>query len=71
MLLIYGEHGQPLERVLNPKYAAAAGDTATLWEVPGSGHMSGLDAQPEQYERRVVGFLDEALGVGSARSHTG
>ena len=28
MLLIYGEHGQPLERVLNPKYAAAAGDDA-------------------------------------------
>ena len=62
MLLMYGEHGQPLERELNPKYAAAAGETATLWEVPGSGHMSGLDAQPAEYERRVVGFLDEELG---------
>jgi pimeloyl-ACP methyl ester carboxylesterase len=62
LLLVYGEHGQPLERELNPKYAAAAGDTATLWEVPGSGHMSGLDAQPEEYEQRVIGFLDDALG---------
>ena len=62
MLLVYGEHGQALERTLNPKYAAAAGGTATLWEVPGSGHMGGLDAQPEQYERRVVGFFDAALG---------
>ena len=62
MLLVYGEHGQALERTLNPKYAAAAGGTATLWEVPGSGHMGGLDAQPEQYERRVVGFFDDALG---------
>ena len=62
LLLIYGEHGQHLERTLNPKYAAAAGDGATLWEVPGSGHMGGLDAQPAEYERRVVGFLDGALG---------
>ena len=71
MLLMYGEHGQPLERVLNPKYAAAAGDDAVLWEVPGSGHMGGLDAQPEQYEDRVVAFLDDALRVATARSYTG
>ncbi|HET6690384.1 MAG TPA: CocE/NonD family hydrolase [Miltoncostaeaceae bacterium] len=62
MLLVYGEHGQALERDLNPRYAAAAGASATLWEVPGSGHMGGLDAQPAEYERRVVGFLDRALG---------
>lgn len=62
MLLIDGERGQHLERILNPRYAAAAGDTATLWEVPGSGHMGGIDAQPQEYERRVVGFLDDALG---------
>ena len=62
LLLIYGEDGQHLERELNPRYAAAAGDGATLWEVPGSGHMEGLDTQPEQYERRVVGFLEDALG---------
>jgi dienelactone hydrolase len=63
LLVIYGEHGQALERVLNPKYAAAAGETATLWEVPGSGHMSGLDAQPRAYEERVVGFFDDARRV--------
>jgi dienelactone hydrolase len=68
MLLMYGEHGQPLERVLNPKYAAAAGDDAVLWEVPDSGHMGGLDAQPEQYEDRVVAFLDDALRVSPARA---
>jgi pimeloyl-ACP methyl ester carboxylesterase len=62
MLLLYGEHGQPIERELTPRYAAAAGPSARLWEVPGSGHMGGLDAQPAEYERRVVGFLDGALG---------
>ncbi len=62
MLLIYGEHGQPIERELTPRYAAAAGPSATLWEVPGSGHMGGLDAAPRDYERRVVGFLEAAVG---------
>jgi dienelactone hydrolase len=67
MLLVYGERGQHFERVLNPEYAAAAGDSATLWEVPGSGHMGGLDAQPGRYEDRVVAFLDEALRVAAPR----
>ena len=35
--------------------------TATLWEIPESGHVGGLEARPEEYERRVVGFFDEAL----------
>jgi hypothetical protein len=42
-----------------------------VWEVPGSGHMGGIDAQPEQYEDRVVSFLDDALRVATARSYTG
>ncbi len=28
---------------------------------PGAGHAGGLDAQPEEYEARVVGFFDRAL----------
>jgi uncharacterized protein len=46
---------------LNRGYAKAAGDTATLWEIPESGHVGGQDARPREYERRVVGFFDEAL----------
>jgi hypothetical protein len=50
-------HGEELNR----GYARAAGDNATLWELPESGHVGGLEARPEEYERRVVGFFDEAL----------
>jgi dienelactone hydrolase len=46
---------------LNRGYHAAAGATSTLWEIPESTHVGGLDARPEEYERRVVGFFDEAL----------
>jgi hypothetical protein len=58
---VYGEEGQPQEIDLNPTYHDAAGEPTELWEVPGSGHIDGLDAQPEEYERRVIGFLDRHL----------
>jgi uncharacterized protein len=38
-----------------------AGSTAERWRVPGSGHTGGLDAQPAEYERRVLDFFDRAL----------
>jgi hypothetical protein len=50
-------HGEQLNR----GYHAAAGANSTLWEIPESGHVGGLEARPEEYERRVVGFFDEAL----------
>ena len=61
ILFVYGEEGQETERALTPAYAAAAGPTAELWEVPGAGHTGGLEAQPEEYERRVIEFFDDAL----------
>ena len=42
-------------------YYAAAGAPKQIWEVPGSGHVGGIDARPKEYERRVVGFFDRAL----------
>ena len=46
---------------LNELYHRIAGEPKTLWEIPGAGHTGGLDARPDEYERRVVGFFDEAL----------
>ena len=50
-------HGEELNR----GYARAAGDAAELWEIPEAGHVGGLQARPEEYERRVVGFFDREL----------
>jgi pimeloyl-ACP methyl ester carboxylesterase len=33
-----------------------------VWTVPGAGHTRGLRTAPEDWERRVIGFLDEHLG---------
>ena len=60
-LVVWGEHGQPAEIDLGRRYAEAAGPTASHWEVPGAGHIRGLDAAPAEYERVVVGFLDRHL----------
>ena len=50
---------------LNPDYFEAAGEPKTLWEIPEGGHTGGIDAQPEEYEARVVGFFDRALLGGA------
>jgi uncharacterized protein len=60
MLLIAAPNSPNGER-LNRGYAEAAGDSATLWEIPESDHVGGQEARPQEYERRVVGFFDEAL----------
>jgi hypothetical protein len=50
---------------LNPGFYAAAREPKTLWEIPEAGHVAGIRARPAEYERRVVGFFDEALlGAG-------
>jgi dienelactone hydrolase len=59
LLIAAPEHGVGEE--LNRGYASAAGETATLWEIPESRHVGGIDARPREYERRVVGFFDQAL----------
>jgi hypothetical protein len=61
VLLIYADPGQGGESVRQPKYFAAAGQSKEIWKVPGAGHTGGLEAQPEEYERRIVAFFDNAL----------
>jgi len=61
VLLIYADPGIGGENTRQPKYYAAAGDPKDIWEVPGSSHTGGIDAQPVEYQRRVVGFFDAAL----------
>jgi hypothetical protein len=61
VFFVYGEEGQPQEIELNPIFFASAGRPKEIWGVPGAAHIKGLDAQPEEYERRVIGFFDRAL----------
>ena len=58
---VYGGRGQPAEEPANRAFYKAARGPKEIWEVPGSGHIGGIDAQPAEYEQRVVGFFDRTL----------
>ena len=58
---VYGERGQPAEEPANRAFYEAAREPRQIWEVPGSGHIGGTEAQPAEYERRIVEFFDRRL----------
>jgi fermentation-respiration switch protein FrsA (DUF1100 family) len=60
VFFVYTRPGQGGEG-LNPAYYEAAMEPKALWEVPGADHTGGIDAQPQEYERRVVAFFDREL----------
>jgi hypothetical protein len=60
-LLLIAAPNSPHGEDLNRGYFEAAGEPKTLWEIPESRHVGGLSARPAEYERRVVGFFDDAL----------
>ena len=41
---------------------SAAPGSVRHWVVPAAGHTAALDVAPREWERRVVRFLDEAVG---------
>jgi hypothetical protein len=53
--------GRDEERDFNLLYEDAARGRAEHWNLPDAHHTRGIREQPEEYERRVVGFLDDAL----------
>jgi uncharacterized protein len=61
-VLLIAAPNSPNGEKLNRGYAEKGGETTTLWEIPESGHTGGIEARPEEYERRVVGFFDRSLG---------
>jgi uncharacterized protein len=62
VFFIYSTHGVGgEEKKLNPKYYAAARRPKAQWEIPEAAHTGGIEARPREYERRVVGFFDDAL----------
>jgi hypothetical protein len=61
VFFVYGERGQPAEQPANRAFYAAAPGPKEIWEVPGSGHIGGTEAQPVEYERRVTAFFDRTL----------
>jgi hypothetical protein len=60
-LMLIAAPNSPNGEKLNRDYHAAAHDPKSLWEIPEADHMGGIEVRPAEYERRVVGFFDDAL----------
>jgi uncharacterized protein len=60
-LMLIAAPNSPNGEKLNRGYYEAAREPKALWEIPEARHTGGLAARPQEYERRVVGFFDEAL----------
>jgi hypothetical protein len=60
-VLLIASGGDPEEIPAVRAYRAAGGDDVQLWELPDAAHTGGLRKHPAEYERRTIGFLDEAL----------
>jgi esterase/lipase len=53
--------GRDDERNANVIYDEAAGDSVEHWNLPDATHTRAIRQERVAYERRVVGFLNEAL----------
>ncbi|MBN1287724.1 MAG: alpha/beta fold hydrolase [Anaerolineae bacterium] len=60
-LLIAGG-GNQNEVDFNTLFAETVGDRAVLWVAPDAPHTGAFDRYPDEYEQRVLAFLDAAFG---------
>jgi uncharacterized protein len=68
VFFVYGEKAQGgAETRPNEGFFAAADEPTQIWEVPNGQHVAGITTAPEEYERRVVGFFDDALLTDEGR----
>ena len=59
-----------MERDLMSLYQEIGGPTFEMWTIPEPKHVGAFDLHPEEYEQRVIAFLDDALlGDGSQASN--
>jgi hypothetical protein len=61
VLLIAAGEDVGSEYQLNRVWAERARGRVQLWELPDGKHTGALDEEPEEYERRVIGFFDRRL----------
>ena len=60
LFVIWAPNGGNVEHMSKEYYGLARGPKQ-IWEMPTAKHVGGIYDQPAEYERRVVGFFDDAL----------
>lgn len=65
-LLLIAAGEDPDERSVASRLAAVDPARVEVWIVPGAEHVQALPTEPDEWQTRVVGFLDTALHRGGA-----
>jgi uncharacterized protein len=60
LFVIWAPNGGNIEH-MSKRYYELANGPKQIWAMPSAKHVGGIYDQPQEYERRVVGFFDEAL----------
>jgi dipeptidyl aminopeptidase/acylaminoacyl peptidase len=63
VFIIHGTDDELIPAEQGLRLYEAAGEPKELWMVEMMGHGSALGIFPDEYEKRVIGFFDKALGV--------
>ena len=63
LFVIWAPNGGNIEHMSREYYKLASGPKQ-IWEMPTAKHVGGIRDQPQEYERRVVGFFDKTLLTG-------
>jgi fermentation-respiration switch protein FrsA (DUF1100 family) len=64
---MHGTDDQAIPYAHSERLRAAAGEAVELWILEGGRHSSLFNRAPEEWKRRVIGFLARWLGGGAAR----
>ncbi len=65
LFVIWAPNGGNIEHMSKKYYELAGSESKQIWEMPTAKHVGGIRDQPQEYERRVVGFFDDNLLAGS------
>jgi pimeloyl-ACP methyl ester carboxylesterase len=66
VFIIADEHDEVIGCDETERVFHAAAEPKRFWLIAGSDHSRGWQAAPEEYERRVLGFLAESLAAANA-----
>jgi pimeloyl-ACP methyl ester carboxylesterase len=61
VMIVHGELDEVISAENAPRLYAAAGEPKELYVIPNTGHGGLLQAQPEEYQQRIIGFFDRYL----------
>lgn len=66
LLLMHGSADRVIPAEHSRRLLARSGQPSELWLAPGAGHAALINRHPDEYRKRVLGFLARSIGAPGA-----